>query len=204
MVRFGPVPLPGVCPRSSYILRRELPKKVAQNRFSKGGGEVLVKKIFAPLLVAMSDQAHQLPRSVQCERSRPPLQFNSSFFRRAVAFAVVTRVAARHQVFPRRASPARTRHHVIQRQLGSGEHPRAKLARVPVAQQNILPRKRAALLRNMPVAQEANYRRHLHRILRGVYARRIRFFRLRHALQQQHQRAPHSRHIDGFEGRVQN
>ncbi len=117
VVRIRPVPLPGVCPRSSYKIRRELTEKVAQISARNAVRKCLVEKILAPLVVAMPDQPHQLARSVQRERPRPALQFDSRFFRRAVALAVIACIAARHQIFPRRASAARSRHNVIERQL---------------------------------------------------------------------------------------
>ena len=117
----------------------------------------LVEKILPPLFIAMPDQAHQLPRGMQREGARPALQLQSGFFRCAVPFAVVARVAGRDQVFPRRAAASRARKHVIQGQLGSGKRNAAKLARVSVAQKDILARERAALLGNMPVADQANH-----------------------------------------------
>ena len=53
-----------------------------------------VKKILAPFLVTISDQTHELARSVKSERPRTALQLKTSFFGCAVAFAVVASVAA--------------------------------------------------------------------------------------------------------------
>ena len=77
----------------------------------------------------MPDQAHQLARSVQRKRPRPALQLDSGFFRRPVALAVVAGIAARHQILPRRASAARARHHVVERQLGRRKHARRRIGR---------------------------------------------------------------------------
>jgi hypothetical protein len=60
VVRIRPVPLPGVCPRSSYKLRRVHAEKVAQKSKPGSSRKILVEKVLAPLLVAMPDQAHQL------------------------------------------------------------------------------------------------------------------------------------------------
>ncbi len=100
----------------------------------------------------MADQAHQLARGVQRKGPRTPLQFEPRFFRRAIALAIVAGVAAGDEILPRRAPAARTRQHVIQRQLRSRKRAPAELASIAVAQQNIFARKRAALLRNVPVS----------------------------------------------------
>src|SRR5271156_845108 len=168
--------------RSSFASRSPALEQATQNRGRGKKTQTSIKQVLAPLFVAMSDQSHQLPRRVQRKRPRPPLQFDSSLFRRAIALAVVARVAASHQIFPRRTPAPRTRHHVIQRQLRSRERPRAELASISVAQQNVLPRKRAALLRNVPVTQQPNHRRHLNRFLRGMYFGVVGFFGLRDAL----------------------
>src|SRR5579862_3016780 len=122
---------------------------------------LLVEEILAPLLVALPNQAHQLPRSVQRERTRAPLQLEARFFRRAIALAVVAGVAACDQILPGRAPAARARHHVVERQLRRGKRRAAELARVAVAQQDVLARKSAALLRDMPVAEQPDHGRHL-------------------------------------------
>jgi hypothetical protein len=99
------------------MIRRERVEKVAPGFESQGALKRLVEKVLAPFLVAMADQAHQLARSMESERTRPALKFQAGFFRRAITFAIVAAVAAGHQIFPRRAAAARTGHHVIERQF---------------------------------------------------------------------------------------
>src|SRR5271167_562502 len=106
----------------------------------------------------MADQAHQLSRGVKRERPGAALEFQTRFLRSSVTFAVVARVAGRDEVLPRRSSSTRSRQDMVQRQLRSREQIAAELARVPIAQQDVFPRKRATLLGNMPVAQQANHR----------------------------------------------
>jgi hypothetical protein len=52
---------------------------------------------------------------------------------------------------------ARTGHDVVKRHLGRRERVPAELARIAVAQQNVLPGKRPALLGDMPVSEQADY-----------------------------------------------
>lgn len=142
----------------------------------------LIKQILTPPFVAMSDEPHQLPRGMQRERPRPPRQFKPGFFRRAVALAVIATVATSHQVLPRRTPAARSRYNMVQRQFRTGKNSPAELASIPVSQQNVFPRKRPALLRNMPIGQQTNHRRHLVRVRRRMHFRAVHFLRLRYAL----------------------
>jgi len=68
-------------------------KKLADSLFRR---KCLIKQVLTPPLVAVSDQSHQLPRRMQCERPWPPRQFKPGFFRRPVALAVIATVAASH------------------------------------------------------------------------------------------------------------
>src|SRR5580704_1058893 len=139
---------------------------------------------------------------MQREWPRTPCELQPRFFRSAVALAIVALIAAGNEIFPGRMSAARTRHYVIKRQLRRRKRTRAELARIPVTQQNVLARKSAALLRNVPVSQQTNYRRHRNGSRTGMYYRSVAFFRLRHALEHQDQRATHCRHVDRLEGGI--
>jgi hypothetical protein len=99
--------------------------------------ESLVEEVLSPLLVAVADQAHQLPGSVQGKRTWAALELQPGLFGSTITFAVVALVAASHKVFPRRASPARTRHHVVERKLRRRKSVRAELASVAVAQKDV-------------------------------------------------------------------
>src|SRR5229473_699298 len=153
----------------------------------------LIKQVLTPLFVPVADEAHQLPRGVQREGARAPLQFQPGLFRSAVALVVVALVAAGHQIFPRRPPASGAGHDVIQSQLGAQQSPPAELAGVAVTQQNVLPRKRAALLRDVPVGQQANHRRHLQRPRRGMELCVVVLLDLGHALEHQHHGAANRR-----------
>ncbi len=92
---------------------------------------------------------------------------------------------------------------MVQGQLGRGKVPVAELAGIAVAQQDILARKRARLLRDVPVGEQADHRRHTHTVGRGVHFLVVMLLGLRHTLQHQHQCATHSRHIDRLERGIQ-
>jgi hypothetical protein len=65
----------------------------------------------------------------------------------------------------------------------SWENSTAELASVSVSQQNVFPRKRPALLRNVPVRQQPNHRRDSMGMRRRVHFRAMHFFGLSHPLQ---------------------
>ncbi len=140
---------------------------------------------------------------MQRKRTRPPVQMQPCLFRSAITLRVVALVAARHQIFPRRTASARSRHHVIQRQFRRRKNSPAKLAGIVIPQQNVFSRKRASLLRNVPIRQQPNYRRHLQRRRAGAHFRSVQLFRLSHSLKQQHHCPAHRRHIDRLKRRVQ-
>jgi hypothetical protein len=165
--------------------------------------KTLVKQILTPPLVPMPDQPHQLPRGMQRERPRPPRQFKSRLFRRPVALAVIATVTARDQVLPRRAPAPRSRHNMVQRQLRTRKNPPTELAGIPVPQQNVFPRKRAALLRNVPIGKQPNYRRDFVRMRRRMHFGAMHFLRLRNSLKEQHHGPANRRHIDGLIRRIQ-
>src|ERR1700730_13114054 len=93
-----PVTLPGVCPRSIYSLDSAISKKLHPS-------QPLVKQVFAPLLVPMTDQAHELPRAVQGERPRAARELQPVFCWCAIPLAVVAHVTASHEILPRRPPP---------------------------------------------------------------------------------------------------
>src|SRR5271154_7467431 len=112
----------------------------------------------------MAYQAHQLPRGMQREWPGPAPQLQTSFFGGAIALAIVAGVAGRHQILPGRAPAARARHDVVEGEFGSRQGRAAELASVAVAQQNVLARKRAALLRDVPVGEQADHGWNLDRL----------------------------------------
>ena len=72
---------------------------------------------------------------------------------------------------------------MIEREFRTGEYTSAKLAGVPVTEQDILSGKRSALLRDMPVGQQANYRRHAVRMRCGVNFGGMELFGLRYSFE---------------------
>jgi len=166
-------------------------------------GKRLIKQILTPALISVPYEPHQLPRGMQRKRPGPPRQFEPGLLWRTVAFAVIATVTARHQVFPRGTPAPRSRHNMVQRQFRTRKDPSAELAGIPVSQQNVFPRKRTALLWNVPVGQQTNHRWHFVRMCRRVHLRAVHLLSLRHALQQQNHRPANSRNIDRFVRRIQ-
>lgn len=97
-----------------------------------------VKEVFAPGLVGAAQVSDDLTIDVQVVRLRAFEQPHSGGFWRPVAFAVVARAAAGHQVLPRGISPARARRDVIERQILRREDSATVLTGVVVAQKNVL------------------------------------------------------------------
>src|SRR5258707_5529684 len=162
------------------------------------GPKSLIKKILTPAFVAMSNKAHELARGMQGKRPGPASQFQPRLLRGTVSLAVVAAIAAGHQVLPGRTAATGTRNDMIQREFRAGKNPTAKLAGVPIAQQDILSGKGPALLWGMPVRQQTNYRRNPMRMSCGMDFRGMELFGLRYSLEHQDHRASHCGDVDGL------
>src|SRR2546430_12192133 len=92
---------------------------------------------------------------------------------------------------------------MVERQFRAGEQAAAELASIPVAQQNVLARKRAALLGDMPISQQANYRWDLMRMGRRMHLGAVQLFRLGYTLQHQNHGTAYCGDIDGLVGSIQ-
>ena len=114
-------------------------KKPRQRHTSPVGlaREVLVKKVLSPLRIRSPDHPHDMPAGV--ERERPGLlkQLHIGLSQQSVALATVARMAAGHQVFPRGRASARTRYHVVQREITRWDHLAAILAGIAITQQDV-------------------------------------------------------------------
>jgi hypothetical protein len=66
------------------------------SKFLRESGKPSIKQVLTPSFVAVPDQPHELPGGVQRKGPRSACQFQTSFFRRAIAFPVVAAVAAGH------------------------------------------------------------------------------------------------------------
>src|ERR1700758_242563 len=94
---------------------------------------------------------------VEIERSRLAHQLHTGFGGCLVSFLTVARMAAGYQVLPRGQPTTRTWNHMIKREFSGGEHERAVLAGVAVAQQDVLAGERARLVRDAAIFQQTNY-----------------------------------------------
>ena len=65
-----------------------------------------IKQILPPLLIALAQQAHQMPAGMQTERTRLAGQLEPRLFRRAAAFSVIAGMTAGDEVFPSRFAGA--------------------------------------------------------------------------------------------------
>jgi hypothetical protein len=79
----------------------------------------------------------------------------------------------------------------------------AILAGGMIAQQNILPRERASLERNVYVFRQPNYRGRMNRQFRGVKHVAVVLFHAGDAFKDHYYRAPFVAHVDWLKGSVQ-
>src|SRR5438128_442410 len=96
---------------------------------------------------------------MQRKSARTTKQMHARLFRCAVAFAMITALATGDEIVPRRLATARTRDHVVQRQLRRRELLPAILATGVITQQNVLARQRTPLVWDMPVLGQSDHRR---------------------------------------------
>ena len=143
------------------IRRRSLPQPRNPHPLSRLA--TLKIKIPPPTRISRPDHPHNMPRSMQRKRLRLPQQFHlRHLMQHLVPLPPIAPRAASHQVLPGRQSSPRPRNHMVQRQLRRRQHHRAVLTAIPIPQQNILPRKRPRLVRNPPILQQPDHRRHRH------------------------------------------
>ena len=87
---------------------------------------------------------------------------------------------------------------MVQREFVSRHHAAAKLARVAVAQEHVLPGKRSRLIGDLTESEQTDHRRYAERFLEGVKDFAVFFFRDRHPFEDQDQGAPDGSDINGF------
>lgn len=87
---------------------------------------------------------------------------------------------------------------MVEREFGRREHYSAVLAGIAIAQQNVLPRESARLVRNAAIFEQTNYRRQPHRQSRRVKKMSVLFFGDSHAFQHEYERPPRGADIDGL------
>src|SRR5260370_24765869 len=117
---------------------------------------LLIEEVFAPLIVALGQQSHEVPAGVQAERPGCSRQLEPGFLGRTAALAIVARMAAGHKILPSGFAGARARDHVIESEFAGGHGPVTILAGVAVAHQDIFARKSARLVRNAAVLEQAD------------------------------------------------
>src|SRR5580698_5933545 len=93
----------------------------------------LIEKVFAPLIVALAEQPHQMTAGMQAEGTRRAREAHPGFLRSPRTFAIIAGMAAGHQIFPRRLACPRPRLHVIERQFTGVTSTQAILAGITMA-----------------------------------------------------------------------
>ena len=127
-----------------------------------------VEEVFAPLVVAAAQQAHQVTAGMEAERARLAKEFHARFFRGAAALTIVAAVATGDQILPGGLAGSRARDDVVEGHLAGGQHLVAILAGVAIAHQNVFARKSPGLMGNTPVFQQADDGGYVDSPARGV------------------------------------
>src|SRR5579883_1669904 len=156
----------------------------------------LVKQVFAPLGVAFAEHSHQMAAGVEAERTGLTGELHACLLRRSAALAVIARMAAGDEVFPRGLTGAGSRDHVVECEFGRGKGAVAILASVAVAHEDVLAREGASLVRDTAIFEQANDGREPQGGTGGVDGEAGFLFGRRHALQNEHKGAPRSTDID--------
>src|ERR1700758_3363141 len=163
----------------------------------------LVEKILPPLIIRSSHQAHDVAAGVKVEGARLAHQLHPCFGWELIALAAIAGMAAGDQVFPGRRTSTRARDHVIERQLARRQHRAAILTSIAIAQQDVLPRQRAALMGNAAVLEQPDYRRQAHGYPGRMQKVSVLLFRHGHALEHQNQRPAGGANIDRLIRRIE-
>src|SRR5437868_11395675 len=108
-----------------------------------------IEEILAPSLVRSSKITHYLAIDVQRKPAWATKQVHPRLFRRSIALAMITTLAACDQIIPRRIASARARVNMIERQFRRRVMLAAILAGRVIAQQNVFSRERAPLKRDV-------------------------------------------------------
>src|SRR4029079_19341923 len=122
--------------------------------------------------------------------------------RQLIALTTVAGMAASDEIFPSGTSATGTRNDMVKGQITCGENNAAILAGVAIPQENVLPRKSTALMRNSPVLQKAYYRRNADYHTRRMQKMAVLLFRHRDAFEDEDHGAAGGAHVDRLIGGV--
>jgi len=165
--------------------------------------EILIEKILSPLIIRVPHQAHDVAAGVEVERAGFARGSHVDFVRELVSFTPVAGMTAGDEVLPGGEAATGAGNYVVERKFAGGQRGAAILAGVAVAQQNVLPRERARLVRDPAILQQTDDRGHAHGQAGGVQEVPIFFFGHGDALQHQHDGAARGTNIDRLVGGIQ-
>src|ERR1700684_3891430 len=121
----------------------------------------LVIEILPPLIIRVTDHAHDVAAGMQREGPRLTQQLNvADLVKQMIPLSAITGMAAGDKILPGRKPPARTGYHMVQGKLARRQNNPAVLAAVTVAKQDVLTRESTRLMWNAPVLKQPNHRRH--------------------------------------------
>src|SRR5580658_3664221 len=163
-------------------------------------GRLLVVQILPPLLFADSGLAHKTARGMNCHAAGQAQQLHACFGRRPVGLSPVAVTARSDQVLPRAQSSLSARNHVLQFQFAAKELLAAVLAKVSVANKDVLPRQRLDPRRQTPILTQANDARQLHA---NVNKPVVSLLNYGDALDKQHESATRPSDVHGFVARIE-
>ena len=162
-----------------------------------------IEEILPPLVVGAAHQAHDVAARVQVEGTGLAHQFHAGFDGKLISLLAVAEMAASDQILPCGGSAAGAGDNVIERQLTRRQHFSTILAGIAIAQQDVLARQGAGLMRNATVLKQANDRGQSHGQASGVEEMAILFFGHGNSLEHKNNGPAGGTDVDRLIGRIQ-
>jgi len=163
----------------------------------------LEKQILLPLRIRPAHKAHDVPAGVQVESAGLARELHVGLIGQHVSLPAIAVVAAGDEVLPRRCSAARAWDDVVERKFPSCENLAAILAGVAIAQQDVLARESAGLVRNATIFEQPDDRRNIDGDAGSVKVMAVGLFHHGDSLEHQYDGAACRAHVDGLIGSVQ-
>src|ERR1700753_3362412 len=164
----------------------------------------LIIEIFPPLVIGVTNHAHDVAAGMKGERpwlaQQPDIPYLAE---QMIALSAIAGMAAGDKILPGGESAARTRDHMIEGEFSRRQNNPAVLAAITVTEQDVLARKGARLMGDAPILEQANDRRHRNAQQGSMQDGALLLFRLGHTLQNQDQRPASPTNIDRLVGGVQ-
>ena len=171
---------------------------------SDGGHFSLIEEIFAPTVIAVAEHTHDLPAGVEREGARFTQQDHVfDFMQQSVALAAIAGVAACDKVLPGGVATARAWDDVVEGEFAGGEDNAAVLTGISVAEEDVLAREGACLVRDAAILEQPDDRRHGDVAALSVEHEAVLLFSAGDAFEHEHEGASRTANVDGLVGSIE-